>query len=188
MVVGFCTFEPIISGDRMLGPQNTPGQRAHVIGLALCSYANDNNGAYPKGGSSTEVFQKLIDGGYVSDPRIFFDSSYSAYGKKPATSNKLEPENVCWDVTSPINIASSNVVPVVFYTGFRVNYVAGGDAESLFLASDQPSAGIMAGYCLGDIAWHTAQPNGVVKNFISLQFKPDGKKYMQLTPDGPLAP
>ncbi len=63
-----------------LGPTGGPGrayqsslvQTAHALGIALYSYANDNQGLYPDGTSSTEVFQKLMDGGYVTDPAIFY--------------------------------------------------------------------------------------------------------------------
>ena len=45
---------------------------SHALGLALYSYANDNSQLYPDGTNSTEVCQKLMDGGYVTDPSIFY--------------------------------------------------------------------------------------------------------------------
>jgi hypothetical protein len=92
-------------------------QIAHVIGLAMDSYSRDHNGAYPGGKSSTEVFQRLIDGGYVEDPSIFFRSAYQADGKLAATLKKLKPENVCWDVTIPVNSGSPDALPLIFFHG-----------------------------------------------------------------------
>jgi hypothetical protein len=52
--------------------QNPKMQMLRAIGLAMYSYANDNGGNYPDGKSSTEVFQKLLDGGYATDPALFY--------------------------------------------------------------------------------------------------------------------
>src|ERR1700753_321458 len=46
--------------------------QAGAIVKAMNAYAADHGGAYPGGGTSTEVFQKLLDGHYVSDPKTFF--------------------------------------------------------------------------------------------------------------------
>src|ERR1700722_12787274 len=59
-------------------------QQCRQIGLMMISYAMDNaanNNAYPDGKSSTEVFQKLLDSGYCTDPSIFY---LSLPGKTPA--------------------------------------------------------------------------------------------------------
>jgi hypothetical protein len=47
-------------------------QQAREIGLCLFQYAQDHDGHYPEGKTSTEVFQQLIDERYVTDPEIFF--------------------------------------------------------------------------------------------------------------------
>jgi hypothetical protein len=47
-------------------------QTSRTIALAMFQYANDHDGKYPDGNSSTEVFQKLIDGNYVDDPALFY--------------------------------------------------------------------------------------------------------------------
>jgi len=70
-------------------------QSGHAIGLALYSYANEHGGNYPSGVSSTEVFQILLDGGYATNPRIFY---VPMPGKiDPQAGQKLKPENVGWD-------------------------------------------------------------------------------------------
>ena len=97
----------------------------------MFAYATDNiqNGnAYPDGNSSTEVFQKLLDGNYCSDPSVFY---LPLAGKTPAVAGqKLKPENVCWDVTSGVDSSASDV-PLVFMTGYKVTYVPGGSAVPL---------------------------------------------------------
>ena len=75
-------------------------QIARSINLMLFAYSNDNNQNYPDGKSSTEVFQKLLDGGYATDPAIFY---VPLPGKvKPVAGQKLKPENVCFDVPCPV--------------------------------------------------------------------------------------
>ena len=176
----------------------------------MFAYANDNDGNYPDGKSSTEVFQKLLDGQYCSDPNI---SYISLPGKtKAIPGQKLKPENVSWDVTSPLNQNSPNELPVVFMTGYKVKYVSGGAAIPLvkpyppfwtrtwlgwwqgepnpprnFEALDPGIAVCYKSNSAKYIKLETA-PNGegAIPNFISPEFKPDGMPYRQLTPDGVL--
>jgi len=113
--------------DRPHSHQNALLQCSHGIGLAMYAYANDNNGKYPTGNSSTEVFQKLVDRGYVTAPSIFYTSFVGIRSKSPANSNKLKPENVCWDVTVPADMnVSDPSLPLVFTTGYRIEYLSHG--------------------------------------------------------------
>ena len=164
-------------------------QEAHAIGRAMYAYANDHNGAYPVGKSSTEVFQQLIDENYAPDSTIFFDEWLKIPGKTKARSNILKPENVSYDVTVPVNSDSSDLLPLVFSTGFRIHYVSGGSATPLFPWAKEWT-GIPVFYKGNNAVWlrDDGQPDGMVTNFISTAFNPAGKKYVQLTPDGPLGP
>jgi hypothetical protein len=178
-------------GGQRLVPLNSAMQRSREIGLALSAYARDNAYVYPTGASSTEIFQKLLDGHYVSDPTLFFDPRLKIPGKIPATSNKLKSENVCWDVTVPLDPTSSDEVPIVFETGFRIEYKAGGRAVPLSAVFAAQSFGIAVHYMGNNSIFlkKDGMPDGVVANFISQSFdskETDKKKYQQLTPDGPL--
>jgi hypothetical protein len=104
-------------------------QTCRTLALAMFQYANDNDGRYPDGASSTEVFQKLLDGNYISDPDLFF---VPLPGKiRAAEGARLKPENVAYDVTSGIDAQSPDGLPVVFLTGFRMDYRPGASAVSL---------------------------------------------------------
>jgi hypothetical protein len=165
--LGVVLVLPMMRG-RLLSPHSDPvNQTVRTIGVAMYAYAMDHNGAYPTGKSSTEVFQKLVDEGYVTE---------------------LKPENVCWDVTIPLDAAPSDDVPVVFSSGYRINYVPGGDATPILSAPKPRYDGVSVCYHSNSASWQEGQPDGIVPNFISPDFKPDGKKYVQLTPDGPLGP
>jgi hypothetical protein len=86
---------------------------------------------FANGRSSTEVFQKLLDGGYVSDPNLFY---LNLPGKTPPIKGqRLKPENVGFDLTAGITRSTApwNLVPLVFQTGFRVKYEAGSSAVPL---------------------------------------------------------
>ncbi len=196
-------------GPIHIGPVNNRQSRwtqeAHVLGIALYSYANDNNQMYPDGSSSTEVFQKLLDGGYVTDPTLYY---IPMPGKvKPVAGQKLKPENVCWDITAPVDSSTPLPLPLIFMTGYKVNYAPGGAAtplngvppqyefedeprtwlQRLFGKPDyKPSDGIAVFYVNNSAAFHIAAPDGSIPNFVPPDFQPDGKTYHQLTPDGVL--
>lgn len=160
-------------------------ETARAIYLGMFSYANDHNGNYPTGKNSTEVFQKLIDEDYVSEPDIFY---FPMPGKTKPTSKKLKPDNVCWDVTITIRNDDDDQVPIVFVTGYRMIYVPGGSAIPLKRGND--IQGIAVSYKSGEA--HFVPDDGlsdeIVLNAISPAFNPKGKTYQQLTPDGPLKP
>ncbi len=181
---------------------------AHALGLAMYSYANDNSGNYPDGKSSTEVFQKLMDGGYVTDATLFY---IPAAGKIKATpGQKLKPENVCWDVTASLTQNSPGELPLLFLTGYRVSYTPDGAAVPIaqdevlasrtwfqwFEGEPKPSSvftdGAAVFYVNNSAAWvnRVTAPDGTrpIPHFISPNYQSDGKTYVQLTPDGPLKP
>ncbi len=164
-------------------------QNTRAIALMMFQYAVDNNGVYPSGKSSTEVYQQLIDANSCSDPTIFWDGSMKISVKIKPTSKKLKPENVCYDVTVPVDEKSSDDLPVVFLTGYKINYAPGGNAVPLFKLSDGRQLGIAAAYHDNTARFKLNNlPNGTATNFISPDFDPAGKKYQQLTPDGVLSP
>ena len=103
--------------------QQSPGLHiCHTLAVTLFYYANEHDGKYPEGKSSTEVFQKLVDEKYITEPDIFY---FPFEGKTKWTSGKLKPENVCWDVTSGLNAGDSDETPLVFITGYRLDYRPG---------------------------------------------------------------
>jgi hypothetical protein len=176
-------------------------QLAHVLYLALFQYSVDHNGKYPDGKSSTEIFQKLIDGGYLTDATYFY---IPLPGKtKPVPGQPLKPENVCWDFTSALDSSSPDELPLVFMTGYRVTYAPGAIALPLDKLSNrtwsqwwngEPSRetfdpGIAVTYKDGISTFLPLDTNsGTIPNFIAPTFKPGGKTYLQLTPNGPLPP
>jgi hypothetical protein len=120
--------------------ENAAVQHERAIAGAMLAYAGDHSGNYPDadetsagqsllkigGGSnpsgastSTEVFQKLIDGNYVADPTLFY---IAMPGKVRPVGNRLTADNVCFDVTAGLTSSSPSGVPIVFTTGFSVSY------------------------------------------------------------------
>lgn len=153
-------------------------QVARSLELAMFQYGVDHNGEYPTGSTSTEVFQKLIDEKYISDPGIFY---LDMPGKVRATSKTLKPENVCFDVTSGINGQTSDFIPVVFSTGYTVTY-APEAAATRNSASSSPFAGIAVAYKNTSARFIKAQPDGDIPAFISPQFDSGTGSYKQLEP------
>jgi type II secretory pathway pseudopilin PulG len=168
---------PITAGIQK-AKESASMQSSRAIALAMYTYALDHNGAYPDGASSTEVFQKLIDGKYVSDPSLFY---FQMEGKTKATSNKLAPENVCYDVTSGVTSNSSDLVPVVFTTGYILNYAPGASAVP-DLGVKSPFHGMSVAYKSNAARFCKAIPDGTVPGIISSRFAADIITYRQLKP------
>ena len=185
-------------------------QTSFVIACAMNQYATYHD-HYPDGKSSTEVFQKLLDGGYITDPSTFY---FSMTGKtKPITGQPLKPENVCWDVTSPVDSWAPKELPLVFSTGYKVNYVPGGAAVPLvkpypkyFIEDPRNWRQRLQNYPPlddlkpGIVVWYksahrlfmpltlsiSGNSEDSIPNFVPADFDAKGKTYRQLTPDGPL--
>jgi hypothetical protein len=184
-------------------------QDSHAIYVAMFQYAIDHDSGYPTGKSSTEAFQKLLDGGYVSDPALF---CLPLHGKYPAKLGaKLKPENVTWDLTADISLnGKDDNIPLVFSTGYRIEYKSGGRAVPLGSlpvyvyrartwtewwdnrprANNDPSPGLAVAYHSGLSRFIKAPDpaTGIVPNVIPADTSLGGKTYRQLTPDGELPP
>jgi len=208
-------FYVCVIAGALLGPRdgNSEGhyviqsalmQTSRTIGLCLNQYAADNDGHYPEVKSSTEIFQKLLDGKYVTDPRIFYFSYLKIPGKAPPQSNQLKPENVCWDVTCCVDSTAPDVPPLVFVTGYKINYKAGASAVPLKatpsnmspswsdwwhgIQNKTPFVFFAVTYKNDSAQALKVSPDGSIPNFIPADFEPKGKVYRQLTPDGELPP
>jgi len=157
--------------------ENMAMQQARAIALAMYQYSIDHNGAYPEGKTSTEVFQKLLDEKYISDPAFFY---VSMPGKIKATSNTLTSENVCYDVTSGVTPDTSGQLPLVFITGYTMQYTAGGSASREADIKSLP--GIAMAYKSNRAIFLKAGPDGTVPNVIAADFDSGSKTYTQLKP------
>jgi hypothetical protein len=180
---------PITPGV-MKARESAAMQTSRTIALAMFQYANDHDGKYPTGRSSTEVFQQLIDGKYVTEPTVFY---IQMAGKSAPTSNTLKPENVSYDVTTPVDSNSPSGLPLVFLTGYRIEYKAGGSAiPSANFVNPFHNDGLAVCYKGNDAWFKVVKPedanDGVVVNFVPPDFDAHGQKFQQLTPDGPLPP
>jgi hypothetical protein len=108
----------------------TPNQRipipdsiTHIalIREGLLKFAEKHHGQFPEGNTSLGVFQKLVDDGDLKSGWFYFPMP----GKVMAISDKLLPENVCFDFTKGVNANSPDWVPLVFSTGYSVDYETG---------------------------------------------------------------
>jgi hypothetical protein len=189
-------LEPSREGPRYV-KQSAAMQTSRNIGLCLSQYAADHHGRYPDGKTSTEVFQQLIDQKYVIDPEIFYVRYITISGKVKPQDHHLKAENVCFDVTCCVDSSSPDDLPIVFLTGFKVNYQAGAKA----IPTDPPDVDVKRtwsqwwngtddyhpkGIAVSDkgnsARWIKADENGSVPNFIPDDFDSKGKMYRQLTP------
>jgi len=160
-------------------------QQARAISLAMSAYATDHNGNYPDGKTSTEVFQKLLDEKYVTDPAIFY---VEMPGKTKATSGPITSQNVSFDVTSGVNSSSSDAVPVVFLTGYIVTYTPGASAvrdsssATPFGGTDTRTSGIAVAFKDNSARFHNSLRDESINEFIPPEFDASGHTYTQLKP------
>jgi len=176
-------------------------QQARQVGLILFQYAQDHQGQYPDGKTSTEVFQRLIDENYVTDPQIFYAAFADISGKVQPTSDHLKPENVSWDVTCCVDSSAPNGLPVVFLTGYKVSYQPSASAIPIVPIPEQsaikkrldsgiPRSFMAVAFTDSTPTWGKsisarsteADEDGSIPNFIPADFDPKGKTYRQLTP------
>jgi hypothetical protein len=175
---------PITSGIKM-AKENAAVQKARVIGLAMFSYANDHDGNYPDGKTSTEVFQKLLDGKYVTDPTIFY---LDMPGKTKPSSSTLTADNVSFDVTSGVSSTTPDSIPVVFCTGYTVSYAPGATATrdsptaTPFPGPGKKFSGVAVYFKSNNARFLYADPDGSIPSFIPPEFDAGGKTYVQLRP------
>jgi archaellum component FlaG (FlaF/FlaG flagellin family) len=171
-----------------MAQESSAMQTAYTIQLAMVQYARDHGGKYPDGKSSTEVFQKLIDGRYLNKPEVYFIDMPGKV-RADASATRLSPENVGYDVTVSMTDNTPELVPSVFATGYRIKYKPGGSA--IPLADHRRSAACQDGLPVAYANDHayfkeTSDPNGVVTNVIRTDANLGPGPYTQLTPDGPL--
>lgn len=197
----FIAFSVVIiclpNGGTQRGPASKALFQCRAIGLDLEKYASDHGGKFPEGRSSTEVFQKLIDEHDVDDPALFF---YPLAGKVKPVRSTLKPENVGWDVTCCVDADSPDSLPLVFMTGYKVDYTAGAGVhllkkETAFSWTDWWTVKTVRLYFVPvcyknttDRAIMFPDDSGSIPGFIPADFDPKGKIYRQLTPDGELKP
>ncbi len=181
-------------------------QNCRTIQLSMFQYSNDNDQLYPDGKSSTEIFQKLLDGKYLSDPAIVY---LPMPGKvKPVPGERLKPENVCYDITGGVDASSSDLLPTVFITGYRVGYAPHGTAVPLIKpypifwlkhrtlsqwwnndavdANQEP--GLAVAYKGNNTIFlklpNPEAPGAAVPDFVPEKFEAQGQVYRQLGPEG----
>jgi hypothetical protein len=170
--------------------QSAAMQTSRAIGEALYQYSLDHGGLYPDGKTSTEVFQHLIDENYIADPQVFY---VAIFGKVKPKTNKLKSENVSFDVTSGIDPTSSDQLPIVFLTGFKIEYEPGAKAIPVMQSPDRTWSQWWDGmdniepfmavcYKGNNARWMRSDKDGSIPNFIPADFDPKGKTYRQLTP------
>jgi hypothetical protein len=168
-------------------------QESHILGDALYAYANDHRGNYPEGTSSTEIFQQLLDQGYITDASILYvamdGKTEAAVGQK-----ELKPENVSWDVTGGVNANDSGHLPLLFLTGFRVTYAPNGGIEPIIKPYPPyrdfgSGSGLAVFFKDNSTAWVMPTDSGLgysMAHLLPSNFDAHGKTCRQLTPDGAL--
>ena len=209
LFIPLALLSAVRTGGIVVPMPNLGGTLVRTLVMGMAEYAQDHDGKYPDGHSSTEVFQQLLDGGYLQDTDYFF---LPLRGKTQALNGqRLKPQNVCFDVTSGVTDDDPGDVPVVFITGCKVHYNPGGSAVPLatpFPPYVQPERswsqflgiatkrefdfkgeqGIYVCYKSGKTVLLpiTSAPDHAIPDFVPPAFDSKGKTYTQLTPDGPL--
>lgn len=126
---------PITQGIKKAN-QSKGLQTAHVIALAEFQFANDNNSDYPDTGytaaqsavGASAVANCLINGGYISDPTIFWISGSTTESKFTGTltsgAANLPVANISWDFCGAggngVNPNAPDQLPLVWSSNHNV--------------------------------------------------------------------
>jgi hypothetical protein len=148
----------------------------HVIGMALYAYSQDHKGHYPYGASSTEVFQKLIDEDYITDPKIFYAAMP---GKTAPTGKELQPENVSFDYTLGVQPGDVFGVPLVFSTGCKLDYASG---KKVRVSGDSPFRAMGVAVFYDNEAASFVPVQDSAAQLFNSEYNPKARTYVQLTP------
>jgi len=113
-----------------VGPVGSPQTRylhdVRQVGILMMQYALDNGNQYPTGTTSTEVFQELIDTGYLeaeAAASMLYIEGMPGKVPYPGT-GPLQPENVCYDVAAPATLSSHDGLPLIVSTGWELTFEA----------------------------------------------------------------
>jgi len=187
---------PITNGIKK-AKENMAMQQARAISLAMRAYANEHNGNYPDAGdapasnltftmgstpgatTSTEVFQKLLDGKYVTDPAIFY---IAMPGKVRPVGNRLASNNVCFDVTAGLKADSPGTVPLVYSTGYDVDYSRGGIIMPSTSGPASPFTGMAVAYRNNRARFFSLTRATTTIQLLPPGSESDGQTYRQLKP------
>jgi len=175
---------PITNGIKK-AQQSSGVQSAHALGLAMYSYANDNQQTYPdkSGGSATagDIAGSLLAGGYVTDATIFSlsgdqGSGFIKVSSSSNTATSIKQVNVSWDflVNNGNGVSSTSYpfCPLVWSTvaatgggpGLAVGFCnqPAGSAITCTPGSNNPfgTAGVAVFYINNAAAFVTTQLNG----------------------------
>ena len=107
------------------GSNHIPPDLSNITFLrgVLLDYLKDKK-VYPEGKTSTEVFQTLLNQNYISLDQIRL-LYYPMPGKIPGQTLILKSENVCYDTTFGISVSTPDWIPLVFSTGYAIDYKTG---------------------------------------------------------------
>ena len=132
---------PITNGIKK-AQQSSGVQSAHAIGLAMYSYANDNQQTYPdkSGGGATaqDVARALLAGGYVTDATIFSlsgdqSSTHTKITSSSNTATSIVQANISWDfLVNNGNGVSSTSYPFCPLVWSTLSSTGGGTAPTTF--------------------------------------------------------
>lgn len=122
---------PAISTGPVYHAAGASVSNARQLGTILFTWASVHGFTYPDGASSTEVFQSLMDEGYL-EPKAAEDLLYipGMPGKVPYPgTGPLKPVHVCWDLVAPVKDNANDKLPLVVSTGWELIFLPGAPAE-----------------------------------------------------------
>ncbi len=112
---------------------------ARKLGTVLYHYAKDHGFQYPEGNSSTEVFNHLMEQGYLAPENAANLYIRGMPGKEPFRTEQtwwewmtgtpaptqLEAKHVCYDVIAPLTHRDPDGMPMIISTGWKLNFEPG---------------------------------------------------------------
>jgi prepilin-type N-terminal cleavage/methylation domain-containing protein len=149
---------PAISRALVAARQVRDVNNAKQIALALIIDANDHGGVFRTGlsrteedtppGSARDVFQGLLNDGYIDDPAVILGE-----GAIPARNFAVTEANIGYQYVAGLTTASPSRLPLVFTKGVGVEPAALLDDEFSPGSSAWGSRGVAVAYVGGSAQW-----------------------------------
>ncbi|MEM9445634.1 MAG: type II secretion system protein [Verrucomicrobiota bacterium] len=167
LIIGLAV--PGLAAARKVASRISDTNNARNLVLALNLAAQDSNGLYPTGASSTEVFEELVHNRYIDDERVFAGTNTPNPpkidpGNLPAFT--LDPRNVAWAYVDNLTTNSPSRCPLVLTKGVKAFTNLGVVSPELpaMASADSPWGpdGVVVGTVGGSAEFIKANPNGTV--------------------------
>jgi prepilin-type N-terminal cleavage/methylation domain-containing protein len=175
-----------ITGALKTAKDNGGMQTTHSLYIADFQYSIDNSNAFADGADAGAVANALLNGGYITDPTIFYVAGepnakkvVAGQGGGNGATASMKASNVCWDFMgyaagTGLSSNDPDQVPLIWSTGNTLAVpLASGEAITVGANNPFGADGVPVVYKSGQSKFQKASTTtGTVANFVDASYTP----------------